>query len=202
VSIKSNQVRVPDRKPAPKPPSRRTFVPGRVLVVSGVVVFVVAALTVVLWPRGDRSTSAAPRVASAAPEKPIRQGRSDPVPQEKAARSVPTAVDPTPSAAPQPERPAVAVAPPPAQDRADQQVRGEENAVSSPPVVPDPATPPAAQAAAPGRPTVAASRGTGSFGTCVDFVNNPVQASQKALQEQKLLFTVHISGNFEDSHFT
>jgi hypothetical protein len=42
----------------------------------------------------------------------------------------------------------------------------------------------------------------GRYGTCVDFVNNPVKAAQKAAKEGKLLFEVHISGNFEDEHFT
>jgi hypothetical protein len=44
--------------------------------------------------------------------------------------------------------------------------------------------------------------GTGTYGTRVKFVSSPEEAAAKALQEHKLLFTLHISGNFEDSRFT
>ena len=41
-----------------------------------------------------------------------------------------------------------------------------------------------------------------NYGTSVKFVNNPVEAARKATQNQKLLFMLHISGNFEDRQFT
>lgn len=40
------------------------------------------------------------------------------------------------------------------------------------------------------------------FGTAVDFATSPVDALVRAGKEQKLLFLLHISGNFDDSKFT
>jgi hypothetical protein len=40
------------------------------------------------------------------------------------------------------------------------------------------------------------------YGTKVKFVNNPLTAGRKAAQDEKLLFVLHISGNFEDAGFT
>jgi hypothetical protein len=41
-----------------------------------------------------------------------------------------------------------------------------------------------------------------TFGTAVKFVSNPALASQQAQQRTKLLFLLHVSGNFEDEGFT
>jgi hypothetical protein len=41
-----------------------------------------------------------------------------------------------------------------------------------------------------------------TYGTQVLFLNNPAVATDRARQEKKLLFVLHISGNFEDSCFT
>ncbi|MCI0456736.1 MAG: hypothetical protein L0Z62_07135 [Gemmataceae bacterium] len=41
-----------------------------------------------------------------------------------------------------------------------------------------------------------------TYGTSVHFVSTPREASQRAAQEQKLVFTLHVSGNFEDPAFT
>jgi hypothetical protein len=40
------------------------------------------------------------------------------------------------------------------------------------------------------------------LGTPITFVKNPVQAFKAAKQENKLVFIVHLSGNFEDKEFT
>jgi hypothetical protein len=40
------------------------------------------------------------------------------------------------------------------------------------------------------------------YGTAVDFVDDPTGAARQALREKKLLFVLHVAGNFEDSHFT
>ena len=40
------------------------------------------------------------------------------------------------------------------------------------------------------------------LGTSVDFVDSPTQAAALALKEQKLLFVLHVAGNFEDDKFT
>ncbi len=41
-----------------------------------------------------------------------------------------------------------------------------------------------------------------TYGTQVLFLNNPAVAEEAAQRERKLLFVMHISGNFEDSCFT
>ena len=42
----------------------------------------------------------------------------------------------------------------------------------------------------------------GSFGTSVDFVDTPSEAARLAKKEEKLVFVLHVSGNFEDPRFT
>jgi hypothetical protein len=40
------------------------------------------------------------------------------------------------------------------------------------------------------------------YGTSVDFVDSPEKAAALALKEKKLLFVLHVAGNFEDDKFT
>ena len=42
----------------------------------------------------------------------------------------------------------------------------------------------------------------GSHGTTIDFVDTPAQAAKQAKKEGKLVFVLHVSGNFEDPRFT
>jgi len=42
----------------------------------------------------------------------------------------------------------------------------------------------------------------GSFGTSVEFFDTPTDAAKAAKKEQKLVFVLHVSGNFEDPRFT
>ncbi len=42
----------------------------------------------------------------------------------------------------------------------------------------------------------------GSFGTTVEFFDTPTDAAKKAVKEEKLVFVLHVSGNFEDPRFT
>ena len=44
--------------------------------------------------------------------------------------------------------------------------------------------------------------GEGSCGTSVEFVDSPKEASALAKKEEKLVFILHVSGNFEDPRFT
>jgi hypothetical protein len=44
--------------------------------------------------------------------------------------------------------------------------------------------------------------GCGSHGTRVEFVDTPREAAKVAKKEQKLVFVLHVSGNFEDPRFT
>ena len=42
----------------------------------------------------------------------------------------------------------------------------------------------------------------GSHGTRVDFRDTPREAAKIAKKEEKLVFVLHVSGNFEDPRFT
>jgi hypothetical protein len=52
----------------------------------------------------------------------------------------------------------------------------------------------------PVRPAQAPARG--HFGTAVDFVDDPTEAARQALRDRKLLFVIHVAGDFKDSKFT
>src|SRR5262245_1260810 len=43
---------------------------------------------------------------------------------------------------------------------------------------------------------------TGTCGTTIDFLSNLAAATARAKKEHKLLFVLHVSGNFEESGFT
>jgi hypothetical protein len=43
---------------------------------------------------------------------------------------------------------------------------------------------------------------TENHGTQVAFLSNPGDAARHAMQKQKLLFLLHVSGNFEEAKFT
>jgi len=70
---------------------------------------------------------------------------------------------------------------------------------------------PAAVVAAPARPEAlppgelpkpARAPGTDTCGTAVEFMLNPLEALEVATKEKKLMFVIHISGNFEEAKFT
>jgi len=42
----------------------------------------------------------------------------------------------------------------------------------------------------------------GCHGTSIQFVDSPSDAAKKAKKEQKLVFVLHVSGNFEDPRYT
>ena len=44
--------------------------------------------------------------------------------------------------------------------------------------------------------------GCGGYGTSVDFEESPKAAADKAKKEEKLVFILHVSGEFEDSGLT
>ena len=46
------------------------------------------------------------------------------------------------------------------------------------------------------------AKSCGSFGTKVEFVETPSEAAAQAKKEEKLVFVLHVSGNFEDPRFT
>jgi hypothetical protein len=67
---------------------------------------------------------------------------------------------------------------------------------ASVPVAADPAAAPFNWSAPASPPTCE------KFGTQVEFISNPVEAADQARKNQKLLFVLHLSGNFEDAKFT
>jgi len=42
----------------------------------------------------------------------------------------------------------------------------------------------------------------GSYGTTIDFLDSPKEAAAQAKKENRLVFVLHVSGNFEDPRFT
>jgi hypothetical protein len=42
----------------------------------------------------------------------------------------------------------------------------------------------------------------GGHGTTIDFFDTPNQAAKQAKKDGKLVFVLHVSGNFEDPRFT
>ncbi len=50
-------------------------------------------------------------------------------------------------------------------------------------------------------PAVAAEEAA-CFGTKVEFVDTPKEAAALAKKQEKLVFVLHVSGNFEDPRFT
>ena len=51
-------------------------------------------------------------------------------------------------------------------------------------------------------PLITETTETSCHGTNVDFLDTPSDAAKKAKKEQKLVFILHVSGNFEDPKFT
>jgi hypothetical protein len=74
--------------------------------------------------------------------------------------------------------------------------------LSSSPAVPGPAVPPSKLPPKPVALAKPAETSCGSYGTRVDFFDTPSEAARAARKEQKLVFVLHVSGNFEDPRFT
>jgi hypothetical protein len=52
------------------------------------------------------------------------------------------------------------------------------------------------------KPTVGDPESPGCHGTTVNFVNTPSEAARQAKKEEKLVFVLHVSGQFEDPGIT
>jgi hypothetical protein len=68
------------------------------------------------------------------------------------------------------------------------------------PEVPQPAVKPLPPPAPPDKKADGATCST--FGTSVEFEDSPSDAAKKAKKQEKLVFVLHVSGNFEDPRFT
>jgi hypothetical protein len=155
--------------------------------------FAVAVAGLVALMGAVRRDPARPKVFTEAEEvSPLAEAPPEPLFSPEPA-AVP--VEPqTPVAVAQAEPPPVAEpAPKPAPD--DRPVRLPE-----PPA--DPPAPAEARVCQNCQPPAKAASAPGRYGTAVDFVDDPTQAARKALQESKLLFILHVAGNFEDDKFT
>ena len=64
---------------------------------------------------------------------------------------------------------------------------GEPKAVKTPPAI---------------GPSLIEKTETSCHGTTVEFLDTPSEAARKAKKEEKLVFILHVSGNFEDPKFT
>jgi hypothetical protein len=51
-------------------------------------------------------------------------------------------------------------------------------------------------------PQTVGEEACGEFGTSVVFADSPAQAAKLALEKEKLVFVLHVSGLFEESNFT
>ena len=74
--------------------------------------------------------------------------------------------------------------------------------VVNPEPAPVPAPPPVAPKAAKKEIDLRIFQNCEQIGTSVLFVRNPVDAFQRAKEEKKMVFMVHLSGNLEDPGFT
>ena len=51
-------------------------------------------------------------------------------------------------------------------------------------------------------PRETAAQDCGDYGTSVTFVESPTEAAKQALRREKLVFVLHVSGNFELPEYT
>jgi len=51
-------------------------------------------------------------------------------------------------------------------------------------------------------PATAQEKKSGCFGTRVTFLDTPKEAAELAIKQEKLVFVLHVSGNFEDPRET
>ena len=52
------------------------------------------------------------------------------------------------------------------------------------------------------QPGLVAETTCGEYGTAVTFAHSPSEAARQALELEKLVFVLHVSGNFEVSEYT
>jgi hypothetical protein len=75
---------------------------------------------------------------------------------------------------------------------------------AAPPVAPPDPPAPRAEIPIADKPAACAEcqKKAGSYGTSLEFAESPTEAAKLASKQSKLMFVVHISGNFEDDKFT
>jgi len=148
---------------------------------AGLLVFLLGATAVVAWASGPRATPAAP-VAAVVPAATAAEVQRPRPAEPVAAVPVPPARPPEqPPVREEPRLPIVTVSLPPASAPVQPPQRRPDRAPGG-----DRVPPPAED----------------RHGTRVDFVCDPVEAADLAARNKKLLFLMHLSGNFENRGFT
>jgi hypothetical protein len=185
------QARTPKRTAwPPYPPLPRTrrpliFWPAAVAAAVGSLLFVAALFAVI------------PHRRHAAPAAPTETASLVPVAAEPAPVEAPPAPEQQASALPAPEQ--QATAPPAPEQQVSAPLMPEQQASAPPPNPPEVADSPVLSLA-----KAASEKATTcpQYGTAVNFYDSPTEASKKALQEEKLVFVLHVAGNFEEPGFT
>jgi hypothetical protein len=103
--------------------------------------------------------------------------------------------EPTPPALPAPPP----VAPPAPPGITDPPLAGPAAPAPAAPAPAPDENPPKVGQSEPAAPACAVDH---RFGTSVNFVDSPTEAAEKALKDKKLLFVLHVAGNFEKDCFT
>jgi hypothetical protein len=170
--------------PPPLPRGRRPLICWPVVVGAGLGSLFLVAVLFALIPHRRHAALAVPTVEV---DPALLAAASAPA-EAPAAPEVQVAAAPAPvEAPPAPEQPVTA---PPA----------PEQQASAPPLNPPEVADSSVlqlAAAAQGKATTCQQ-----YGTAVNFYDSPTEASKKALEEGKLVFVLHVAGNFEEPGFT
>lgn len=171
----------------------------RVVAVSGAAAWLLALASVAAVASfGQPPSRPAPAAAAATPAEPI--GPPTPTREALAAAKAPEPAGPQPGAS-KPSFRKAPVSPPLPEGAGDE--RGSEPPVPSrEAVLALPSAPggglPVSERPVAGEDDVTANQ----CGTSVMFVGNPTEAARIALKARKMLFVIHLSGDFDDDKFT
>ncbi|MBY0526373.1 MAG: hypothetical protein K2R98_23470 [Gemmataceae bacterium] len=180
--VAEQAVRAPQARPAPvlaRPPAitppqaTKPLVNWRIVAAVGGIAWVWMVGVIMIGWLASRSTAVEPAQAAAATAAVAAPGPATPAPQ------------PGPVVVPV-LQPYVFVGPPlpRPEDEAKVEAPKPEPVVQAPP------------------PPRVKEEPAGKCGTSVDFMEDPIEAGHKAMQDHKIMFVLHVSGDFEDPGFT
>lgn len=178
----------------PQPPQPRRHIHWPVVAATALPCLLFVGIVIALLGRTEHASGRGSLSAWRSAEVIVVQNTTSPQGAEDAPAEPTTS---SPESKPLAAEPEVALRPAPLMLPAKVQVPDREHA-----------DPPAQIARAPaplaGEPEPADKAGAACqrFGTAVDFVASQMEASRQALVEDKLMFVLHISGNFEEARFT
>jgi hypothetical protein len=158
-------------------PAAPSCVNWRTVAVLGGIAWVwVVGVIIIAWMAGG----------STAAEEPAPVATVAPIPQPAIEKPIPVPAEPAPAAEAKEAKELVG---PPAPTRDDLEAALRE-AIK-------PVPEPVAKIEEPAK-----NEAPGKCGTAIDFMEDPIEAKGKALNQHKILFVVHVSGDFEDPGFT